>query len=122
MAKTTLICDIEYDPALTDPESLASAMDRVMETALSTPDILEECGNPTVWEFLLVDENSPKPGPAIVADIHDSGARRRWVLYDLDSDCLLTTRTYDTYQEAADDASQANDVLILQVTIQGISG
>jgi hypothetical protein len=112
MAKTTLICDIEYDPALTDPESLASAMDRVMETALSTPDILEECGNPTVWEFLLVDENSPKPGPAIVADIHD----------DLDSDCLLTTRTYDTYQEAADDASQANDVLILQVTIQGISG
>ena len=48
--------------------------------------------------------------------------RRRWVLYDLDSDCLLSTRTYDTHQEAADDASQVNDVLILQVVIQGIRG
>ncbi|MGA2259583.1 MAG: hypothetical protein ABSG53_33320 [Thermoguttaceae bacterium] len=120
MAKTTLTLDIEYDPELTDPEGLASAMDRLMETALSTPDILEEYGNPTVGEFLIVGENSPKPGPTIVAGIHDSGARLRWVLYDLDSDCLLTTRTYDTYQEAADDTSLANDVLILQVVIQGI--
>ena len=120
--KTTLTLEIEYDPALTDPDGLASAMDRLMETAFSTPGIMAEYGDPTVGEFLIVDENSPKPGSAIVADIHDSGTRRRWVLYDLDSDCLVTTRTYDTYQDAADDASQANDVLILQVVIQGISG
>jgi len=114
--KTTLTLDIKYDPELTDPDGLASAMDRLMETALSTPGILDDYGNPTVGEFLVVDENCPEPGPA-VADIHDSGTRRRWVIYDLDADCLLTTRTYDRYQEAAEDASQVNDVLILQVVI-----
>jgi hypothetical protein len=118
--KTTLTLEIEYDPELTDPDGLASALDQLMETALSTPGIVAEYGDPTVGEFLIVDENSAKPGPTVVAGIHDSGARRRWVLYDLDSDCLLTTRTYDTYQDAADDASQVNDVLILQVVIQGI--
>ena len=38
--KTTLTVEIEYDPATTDPEGLACAMDRLLETALSTPDIL----------------------------------------------------------------------------------
>ena len=122
MAKTTLICDIEYDPSLTDPDGLASAMDRLMETARSTPGIMAEYGDPTVGEFLIVDENIAELGSTIVADIHDSGARRRWVIYDLDADCLLNTRTYDSYQDAADDASQVNDVLILQVVIQGIRG
>ena len=38
---------------------------------------------------------------------------RRWVLYDFDADILLTTHVYDSYEAAAEDASQANDVLIL---------
>ncbi len=42
MAKTTLTCEIEYDPEVTDPEGLASAMDRLMETVLSTPGIMDE--------------------------------------------------------------------------------
>jgi hypothetical protein len=52
--RTTLTLDIEYDPEMTDPEGLASALDRLLETALSTPDILEECGNPSLGEFLVL--------------------------------------------------------------------
>ena len=43
--KTTLTVAIDYDPAMTDPEGLACAMDRLLETALSTPDIMEEYGS-----------------------------------------------------------------------------
>jgi hypothetical protein len=55
MAKTTLTVDIEYDPELTDPEGLASAMDRLLETALSTPGIMEEYGDPRIGEFLVAE-------------------------------------------------------------------
>jgi hypothetical protein len=40
--KTTLTVEIEYDPKMTDPEGLACAMDRLLETALSTPGIFDE--------------------------------------------------------------------------------
>ena len=33
--KTTLTVEVEYDPRKTDPDGLASAMDRLLETALS---------------------------------------------------------------------------------------
>lgn len=55
IAKTTLTVDIQYDERQTDPEALACAMDRLMETALSTPGILAEYGNPTVDEFLVAE-------------------------------------------------------------------
>lgn len=51
MSRTTLTVDIQYDERRTDPDALACAMDRLMETALSTPGILDECANPTVHEF-----------------------------------------------------------------------
>jgi hypothetical protein len=50
--KTTLHLEVEYDPAVTDADSLAEAMDRLMETILSTPGILDEYGRPKVGEFL----------------------------------------------------------------------
>ena len=53
MAKTTLTVDIEYDPKLTDPDGLASAMDRLLETAISTPGIMEEYANPRIGEFFV---------------------------------------------------------------------
>ena len=56
--KTTLTVEIDYDPEMTDAESLASAMDRLMETALSTPDILSEYGNPKVGEFFVAKETA----------------------------------------------------------------
>ena len=55
MAKTTLIVDVRYDPRRTDPEALANAMDRLLETALSTPGIMDECANPQVGEFFVAN-------------------------------------------------------------------
>ena len=42
--QTKLTVEIDYDPAMTDGEGLACAMDRLLETALSTPGIVEEYG------------------------------------------------------------------------------
>jgi hypothetical protein len=60
--KTTLTVDIEYDPQKTDPEALACAMDRLLETALSIPDIFSEYGNPTVGEFFVAKETATPAG------------------------------------------------------------
>ena len=66
--KTTLTVEIEYDPAMTDPDSLACAMDRLLETALSTPDIFSDYGNPTVGEFFVAQETTP-PAPKVVLNL-----------------------------------------------------
>jgi len=64
MARTTLTVDIEYDPKLTDPEGLASAMDRLLETVLSTPGIMEEYGDPRVGEFFVAQAVAGRPRPS----------------------------------------------------------
>ena len=51
--KTTLTVDIDYNPKKTDPDGLARAMDRLVETMLSTPGIMQEYGNPRVGEFFV---------------------------------------------------------------------
>lgn len=50
----TLYVEVQFDPAVTDAESLATALDRLTETALSTPDILADYGKPVVGEFYTV--------------------------------------------------------------------
>jgi hypothetical protein len=52
--KSTLKLDVEYDPGVTDDESLASSLDTLMATALSTPGILDEYGNPHVGQFSIL--------------------------------------------------------------------
>ncbi len=52
--KLTLKLDVEYDSTVTDDESLACSLDTLMETALSTPGILDECGNPQIGEFSIL--------------------------------------------------------------------
>jgi hypothetical protein len=59
--KTTLTVDIEYDPNKTDPEGLASAMDHLLETALSTPKIMSEYGDPRIDEFLVAEPAESDP-------------------------------------------------------------
>jgi hypothetical protein len=197
MERTTLTVDVEYDPDVTDPEGLASAMDRLLETVLSTPGIMEDYANPRIGEFFVADTagNSPRPRPTVVAVIaggvlqeayssdpavrlvlldwdtdgcdpdkdngiievsneqgrsrcanvaefptvpitelsgtdngqalekagivcvtdHEDGpqVRQRWILYCFNTGTLLTTKVYDNYQEAADDANRVNDVLVL---------
>jgi hypothetical protein len=58
---------------------------------------------------------APRPEPDEELEV-----RRRWVLYDLDTDALLTTRAYASYEDAADDASQVNDVLVLPLVCEEI--
>ena len=56
MAKAYMVVEVEYDPTVTDSESLADALDILMDTARSTPGILDEYGNPRVGEFYPMDE------------------------------------------------------------------
>ena len=197
MATTTLTLEIEYDPELTHPEGLALAMDRLLETALSTPGIMDEYGQLRVGEFFVATraDNVPQPpctvvveivggvlqeayssDPAIqlrlvdwdtegctpdekngiVEGIGENGhswralvtefptvsieqmnddtrqalrlacfepqevleVQRGWVLCDLDGGRLLSTRVYNEYRDAAEDAAEVNDVLILPLVIR----
>lgn len=54
----TLTVDVDYNPAMTDPESLASAMDALLKTALSTPGVLEDYGDPVIHEFFTQEIES----------------------------------------------------------------
>jgi hypothetical protein len=76
--KTTLTLDIQYDPKVTDPESLATAMDRLTATALSTPGILDEYGTPDVGEFsvlAVVDPSRLRIDPKLLRRQQDLLAR-----------------------------------------------
>lgn len=52
----------------------------------------------------------------------EDNERRRWVLYDLDMDVLLGTKAYHDHAEAVQDADQANNILVLPLTIKGSAG
>lgn len=59
---TQLTLVVEYNPDVTDPESLATALDRLLATACSTPGILEDYGSPTIGEVFVVPPSEPDPG------------------------------------------------------------
>jgi len=67
--KTTLTVEVEYNPRKTDPEGLASAMDRLLETALSIPEVMDEYGNPTIGEFFVAKETVATPAPKVVLNM-----------------------------------------------------
>ena len=46
---------------------------------------------------------------------------KRYVLYDFDADDLATAMVYDTYSEAADDASQLDNVIVIPLLIEGVT-
>lgn len=56
LQKATLTVEVTYDPEVTDAESIANAADRLLETALSTPGILEEYGSPTFDAFYVASD------------------------------------------------------------------
>lgn len=170
--QTQLILTVDYDPAMTDPEGLASAMDRLLETALSTPGIMEEYGNTAIGEFFVAPTSESgqsarqttsceceAPGfycsgvPGVLARVEDGrlvpGAKvercdlcrryptdaaartrlvelgiapdeahpRRYVLYDFDADELACTNVYDDYHEAAEDADQFDNVIVVTLPV-----
>lgn len=79
--ETTLMLKVTYNTRLTDPEGIASALDTLLETAMSTPGILEEYGRVEVEPFLV------SPLPELVKlledarqqafDMEESGAQLR---------------------------------------------
>jgi hypothetical protein len=48
-----LTIKVDYDESMTDPEGIACAADKLLETILSTPGIMDEYGNPHFGEFLV---------------------------------------------------------------------
>jgi len=99
--KTTLTLEIEYDPTKTDPEGLASAFDRLLETALSTPGILDEYGNPKADEFLIAAETPSPLEAAYELQIDGPLFRNQRQLLLKIMDCVSK---HQPYIPAADDA------------------
>lgn len=54
--KVTMTIEVNYRDDVTDPESLASALDTLMDTALSTADSLSEYGSPIIGAFVPVGD------------------------------------------------------------------
>ena len=63
-----LYLDVEFDENKTDAESVATALDRVLETGMSTPGVLDEYGDPTAGEFFVLDTEAARQGAAAPAE------------------------------------------------------
>ncbi len=66
--KARLYLDVEFDESKTDAESVATALDRVLETGMSTPGVLDEYGDPTAGEFFVLDTETARQRAAAVAE------------------------------------------------------
>jgi hypothetical protein len=100
MAKITLALDVEYDAQLTDPEALASAADRLMQTVLSTPGIVEEYGNPHFGEFYVARSAQTQSQPTVIVEV--SGG----VLQEAFADSLLRLVLLDWDVEGCEPAAE----------------
>lgn len=59
----TFIIQVVYDDRHTDPDALGEALDRLMETALSTPGLLDDYGTVEIGEFEISPDNDAEiPG------------------------------------------------------------
>ena len=74
--KTTLPWMSSMTPGDRSRSLIASAADRLMETALSTPGIMEEYGDPRFGEFFVApaDKTRPSIDEAVEAFIHDNSS------------------------------------------------
>jgi len=52
----TLTIEIDFDENVTDADSVGAAVDSLLETAMSTPGILEEYGNPSIGQTCILKE------------------------------------------------------------------
>lgn len=89
--KTSLVVGVDYDPQYTDPEGLAVALDTLLDTVCSTPDILDDYNNPTFGPAFVL----PPPVPirivitvreGVVQDIFSSNSDVRVALVDWDTE------------------------------------
>lgn len=88
MSVAHLTLNVHYDPEVTDSEGLAVALDRLLETALSTPEIFSDYGDPRAGEFLVA--RSPtivlNVQGGIVQDVFCSEPEARVITVDWDCD------------------------------------
>jgi hypothetical protein len=60
--KTAIVSfEVEYDEDRTDSDAVTCALQVVLETALSTPDLLGEYGDVLVGDFTVRDEDPDAP-------------------------------------------------------------
>ena len=82
--KTKLFIEVEFDGNQTDAESLAAAADMLLQTALSTPGLLDEYGNPQFGEFFIEQAIShhhqlgQQPGIEVRCPKNDGGHEPDW--------------------------------------------
>lgn len=68
MKVAILSISVTFDEKKTDAESIANALDNLLETAMGTPGILEEYGDPYVGPFYVERESQElvgEPDPEI---------------------------------------------------------
>ena len=68
MKKAILYVEIEYDEQITDDESVAGALDHLLDTTKSSPGILDEYGDVDVGAFYCLD--GPVEGMAEMVEVH----------------------------------------------------
>lgn len=104
--KATLTVDVEFDPEVTDAESIASAADRLLKTALSIPDV-EEYANPRFAPFFVAPSpnQSAQSTPIVVVEI-SGGALQAAYVSDTNTSLRLVDWDTDGSQPDAD-----NDVV-----------
>jgi hypothetical protein len=68
----TFTINVDYDDRCTDPDALGEALDRLMETALSTPGILDEYGKVEVGRLEI-----PAAGGVVTRPFKSQVPRRR---------------------------------------------
>ena len=96
---TTLLLQIECQAESTDPERLASALDQLLKTALSSLGSQDEYGHPTFGQFRVAE------APSVVTP--------RFVLFDFDLGELATTQVFSQYEDAAETANRLDNVLVI---------
>jgi hypothetical protein len=123
MLTTRLFLTIDYDPNVTDPESLASAMDRLLETALSTPGIMDEYDNPKMGEFLVAKASQPVETTSQDRAFQSASGRRQVYRFTLDgprfrSQRQLLLRLADCLRQGAAYSPAGGDLELLEGLIE----
>lgn len=60
MKTATFKIKVQYDPKSTEVDSLATALDKLLDTALSTPGILDEYGCPELGSFVMEKQDNDR--------------------------------------------------------------
>jgi hypothetical protein len=122
-ATAKLEVEVTYDPEVTDPEGLATALDRLLGHALSTPGIFEDYGNPEVGEFVPVAKE-PDTGHHAGRTCEISlGADRIRIEVDPRGNGTITSNLKDDSGEDAaayDAAIDGLESLLLALACQGV--